>query len=97
MHNFGSGITKEIQFPIDNRVIMTEKKSNFIVIGAGLPRTGTSSLRYALMDLLDGPCYHMFTFNRSPKGNLDAFYFEKALDGQMTSKVIIIKLTQIRT
>lgn len=29
------------------------------VIGAGVPRTGTSSLRRALERLLDGPCYHM--------------------------------------
>jgi hypothetical protein len=29
------------------------------VIGAGLPRTGTRSLKAALELLLDGPCYHM--------------------------------------
>lgn len=29
------------------------------VVGAGLPRTGTSSLRKALEYLLDGPCCHM--------------------------------------
>lgn len=29
------------------------------VIGAGLPRTGTFSLRQALSTLLGGPCYHM--------------------------------------
>lgn len=29
------------------------------VIGAGLPRTGTWSLKYALERLLGGPCYHM--------------------------------------
>ncbi len=29
------------------------------VVGAGLPRTGTSSLKDALEALLDGPCYHM--------------------------------------
>lgn len=29
------------------------------VIGAGLPRTGTSSLKVALERLLGGPCYHM--------------------------------------
>lgn len=29
------------------------------VIGAGLPRTGTASLRTALEVLLGGPCYHM--------------------------------------
>ena len=30
------------------------------VIGAGLPRTGTQSLKQALETLLDQPCYHMF-------------------------------------
>ena len=29
------------------------------LIGAGLPRTGTSSLREALRHLLDAPIYHM--------------------------------------
>ena len=31
----------------------------FVVIGAGLPRTGTASLRIALEKLLKGRCYHM--------------------------------------
>ena len=42
-----------------------DKKPNFagfVVIGAGLPRTGTLSLQAALSILLDGPCYHMFAF-----------------------------------
>lgn len=30
------------------------------VIGAGLARTGTTSLKTALEQLLGGPCYHMF-------------------------------------
>ena len=29
------------------------------VVGAGLPRTGTKSLKLALEQLLGGPCYHM--------------------------------------
>jgi hypothetical protein len=33
--------------------------SGFLVIGAGLPRTGTSSLSVALAQLLNGACYHM--------------------------------------
>ena len=32
------------------------------VIGAGLPRTGTTSLKAALEQLLGGDCYHMFEF-----------------------------------
>ena len=33
--------------------------SGFLVLGVGLPRTGTSSLRMALAQLLGGACYHM--------------------------------------
>jgi len=35
-------------------------------IGAGLPRTGTDSLRLALERLLGGECYHMFTIKNDP-------------------------------
>lgn len=31
------------------------------VIGAGLPRTGTTTLKAALAQLLEGPCHHMST------------------------------------
>jgi len=37
-----------------------EKCEGLIVIGAGLPRTGTASLRTALKTLLNSPIYHMF-------------------------------------
>ena len=33
--------------------------SGFVLVGAGLPRTGTTSLRAALAILLDGACHHM--------------------------------------
>ncbi len=36
-----------------------EEKAVMQVIGAGLPRTGTSSLQIALEKLLGGSCYHM--------------------------------------
>lgn len=36
------------------------------VIGAGYPRTGTYSLRAALITLLGGDCYHMRTVNENP-------------------------------
>ena len=40
---------------------MPQKKnySGFALVGAGLPRTGTTSLRAALGILLDGACHHM--------------------------------------
>ena len=41
------------------------------VIGAGLPRTGTRSLRAALETLLGGQCYHMSTlFERDPEAEV---------------------------
>jgi len=36
------------------------------VVGVGLGRTGTNSLRIALEQLLDGPCYHMFEVFQNP-------------------------------
>lgn len=37
------------------------------VVGAGLPRTGTSSLKVALEQLLGGRCYHMHELFRHPE------------------------------
>src|SRR5205823_1279734 len=37
------------------------------VIGAGLGRTGTHSLKLALEQLLDGPCYHMLEVFQHPE------------------------------
>jgi Sulfotransferase domain len=37
------------------------------VIGAGLGRTGTNSLKLALEQLLGGPCYHMFEVFQHPQ------------------------------
>jgi hypothetical protein len=37
-----------------------EEDMTLRVVGAGLGRTGTNSLKVALEALLDGPCYHMF-------------------------------------
>jgi hypothetical protein len=39
----------------------------FVVIGAGLPRTGTMSLRSALGILLNGACHHMFSVVEADK------------------------------
>jgi len=37
------------------------------VVGAGLPRTGTTSLKEALTTLVGGPCYHMFELFGHPE------------------------------
>ena len=39
---------------------------NLRVVGAGLPRTGTSSLKKALENLLGGRCYHMMEIPGHP-------------------------------
>jgi len=46
---------------------MPDTQAKLIVIGAGLPRTGTLSLSKALEILLGGECYHMIPF--MDKGN----------------------------
>ena len=49
------------------------------VIGAGLGRTGTNSLKVALEVLLNGPCYHMFELWQHPE---DVSSWQSAVDGQ---------------
>ncbi|PRZ08747.1 hypothetical protein BCE75_101131 [Isoptericola sp. CG 20/1183] len=50
------------------------------LIGAGLPRTGTSSLREALAFLLDAPVYHMSEVFAHPE---HAATWVRAIDGDM--------------
>jgi len=50
-----------------------------LVIGAGLPRTGTSSLKTALEELGLGPCYHMREVMQLPER---ARYWADASDGK---------------
>lgn len=49
------------------------------VVGAGLGRTGTSSLKLALERLLEGPCYHMYDLIRRPR---DTASWEDAVAGR---------------
>lgn len=51
------------------------------VIGAGWPRTGTTSLKIALERLLSSPCYHMYDLFADP-GQIATW--ERALDGDMS-------------
>ena len=51
------------------------------VVGAGLPRTGTSSLRLMLSDLLNGPCYHMKALYERP--DVDGPKWMAALAGDL--------------
>lgn len=49
------------------------------VVGAGLGRTGTSSLKIALEMLLGAPCYHMFELFQRPG---DVATWQAAVDGE---------------
>jgi hypothetical protein len=49
------------------------------VVGAGLGRTGTHSLKVALEQLLGGVCYHMFEVIQHPD---DIAVWQRAIDGQ---------------
>lgn len=61
--------------------IMSDK---IVAVGCGLPRTGTTSLKLALEELLGGQCYHMYSFiHEGTQEDLDLW--GKAFDGK-TSK-----------
>jgi hypothetical protein len=50
----------------------SEKSANGLrVIGAGLPRTGTTSLKAALEILGFGPCHHMFEIMKKSERTLE--------------------------
>ena len=44
-----------------------------LVVGAGLPRTGTLSLKVALTHLLGGKCYHMEEVAAGDQQDVDAW------------------------
>ncbi len=56
--------------------------SSLTVIGAGLGRTGTSSLKVALERLLGGRCYHMVELIERPA---DTEHWERAAAGELIS------------
>lgn len=53
------------------------------VIGAGLPRTGTTSLKSSLETLLGGRCYHMTEFG--PRAKEDGPHFWAALEDDLAA------------
>ena len=50
------------------------------VVGAGLGRTGTNSLKVALEQLLGGPCYHMLEVFQHPE---HVPLWQQAVDGKL--------------
>jgi hypothetical protein len=57
--------------------------ADFVVIGAGLPRTGTLSIRTALMILLEGKVYHMHDVMAGTSVDLELW--EKCIAGEKIS------------
>ena len=55
------------------------------VIGVGLPRTGTSSLKIAFDKLKGGRCYHMTSF-LFEGDDYDLKHWTGALDGKLKNK-----------
>ena len=54
----------------------------YVVIGAGLPRTGTMSMQAALEKLLNGPCYHMLQVAQGTDEDLN--HWEKVMDDKVS-------------
>ncbi|CAF0960411.1 unnamed protein product [Rotaria sordida] len=66
------------QNKVHKRKSASDNASDLRVIGAGLPRTGTSSLKAALEILGFGPCHHMTELFDKPEQSI---LFARALDG----------------
>jgi hypothetical protein len=62
---------------------MANGKGELVVIGAGLPRTGTNSMYLALEELLGAPCYHMKVMMFS-KGDAHIKFWQRALRRKVT-------------
>ena len=58
--------------------------AGFDVIGAGLPRTGTMSMKAALGILLNGACYHLTDVASSQE--VDLVHWEKSISCQNIKK-----------
>jgi len=63
-------------------------RGNIKVIGAGLPRTGTKSLKNMLEHLLDGPCHHMCEL--PPRAEQDGQKIMAALRGDVDQMVEVL-------
>ena len=64
----------------------SSSSSDLVVIGAGLPRTGTYSLHHALQQLLGGTCYHM---DVALKSGPHADFWERAMKRQVNREVSV--------
>ena len=66
--------------------VMSVSPTGVVVIGAGLPRTGTNSMMVALERLLGGPCYHMKSVFKS-RGRTDTDFWGRVIRRNVTDQV----------
>ncbi len=64
---------------------MPATNDKLLVVGAGLPRTGTMTMKAALQRLLGEKCYHMDEFVKNGC-EADAEHWRRALRGEATDK-----------
>ena len=65
------GFTPNPTFLLPEHKKYTPNYDGYVVIGAGLPRTGTMSMQAALEKLFNGPCYHMLQVAEGTDDDLD--------------------------
>ncbi len=79
--------------PKDMAFYETFQKPNYngmVVIGAGLPRTGTTTTRHALGILLEGRSHHMFDVFKGDQAELD--FWTRALEDKVTEEEWVSRL-----
>ena len=76
-----SQIKKAIALPKQDRY--PPNYDGYLVIGAGLPRTGTLSMATALEILLKGPSYHMKQVMDG--GEIEQNHWKKVFSGQLVT------------
>ena len=85
MKNYSYLIKQQLMcYVINMEYISTPSEEGYILIGAGLPRTGTTSLRIALSHLLKGPVHHMYYVIEN--GPEQVPFWVDVLDGKMDSE-----------
>lgn len=73
---------------------MSAPNGEIKLIGVGLPRTGTSSLKIAFEQLKGGNCYHMTSFIFEG-GDYDLKHWTRAFQGQ-TKKHDWVEFLEVR-
>ena len=84
--NFITAVAHQFEKMQEAQYNSNPSKEGFVVIGAGLPRTGTNSLRIALSHLLNGPVHHMYYVIEH--GQEQVSFWNDALDGKVDENAL---------